>query len=170
VSRRPHPADALYARLPDRLKAIYPKNLFRKISRKHWDLVTEYLHLSPSQFPFDLPAYRARQSELLRALQEAGVASPDGRLVPPARPVVERTSGLPVASGGPNDYDFDHLQEDCPISLDLGCHSVEEGKAIWGDRYLVLADGQHGPAKFDTHEEKGRFLRLSGQREKRAYD
>jgi hypothetical protein len=159
----------LYTKLPDRLKAIYPKDLFRKIPPAFRDLAFDYLTISPTDYPFDLPAFVAIRDSLLRALQAAGVVDPDGRIVPMVNPIEQRTRELPVASGGPNDYDFDHLEVDCPIAVDLGCHSVEEGRATWGKRYLVLPDGQHGPAKFETKEEKDRFCKLSGQREKRAY-
>jgi len=68
-------------------------------------------------------------------------------------------------------YDHDHGVKNCPIVLDLGLPSVQQGKAIWGQNYVVLPDGSHGPLKSSvaSRAAKVEFLRASGQREDGDY-
>jgi len=130
----------------------------------------------PVEHRADFILYLKKDVKAEKKLLEAGVIDEYGQDIwhdaanmgdDPMKRLPARIHGI---SEGVNAYDMHRLNDPHnPIVADLGMPSVEQGKAVWGDRYLVLPNGDHGPANFRTRAEKLEYMKKTGHRETKSY-
>ncbi len=150
------------------LESVYPRDLGTHFTADEWVKVETYLGLRWSEYK-SCAQFEEAKKALEDDLRLGGLLDEFGQFRGSPGFGTNPLFGAPVALEDVNHYDFDHGDKTSPIVADLGCATVEEGKALWGDRYLVLQNGEHGPARFRSTEEKEEYKRVTHHREKGSF-
>lgn len=132
--------------------------LFAGIPEEHWDDVTAIINGHEGGIPIDVHA-REEKLKRLGVMDEYGQFFGDPNF---GHSPFEDTPAM--------HYDackFDNVENG--IVVDLAMPTPQEGRKLWGRRYIVREDGSHGPAAFGSRAEKMSYLKATGHQERGGY-